>query len=117
VVQANKETLVVVQIETQDAVDATPSILGVAGVDVVFLGLTDLSLALGVLGQTTHPDVEGAVQTAVDAVAGSDAALGVLVGGASAVENWRDRGARCIAVSLEGLIRESSRSFQSALRA
>ena len=115
--QANKETLVVVQIETQEAVDAAPSILEVAGVDVVFLGLTDLSLALGVPGQTTHPDVERAAQTVVDAVAHSEAALGVLVGGASAAESWRERGARYIAVSLEGLIRESSRSFQSALRA
>jgi 4-hydroxy-2-oxoheptanedioate aldolase len=117
VTRANAETLVVVQIETQEAVEATPSILDVEGVDVVFLGLTDLSLALGVPGHTTHADVEDAAQTVVAAVMGSHAALGVLVGNSAAAETWRDRGARYIAVSLEGLIRESSRAFQSAVRA
>jgi 4-hydroxy-2-oxoheptanedioate aldolase len=116
VARANAETLVVVQIETPEAVEATPSILEVEGVDVVFLGLTDLSLAFGVPGQITHPDVERAAQSVVDAVTASAAALGVLVGNSSAAATWRDRGARYIAVSLEGLIRESSRSFQSALR-
>ena len=116
VARSNEETLVVVQIETPEAAAAVPDILEVDGVDVVFLGLTDLSQALGVPGQTTHPDVETAARAVADAVTASRAALGVLVGNAAAAVAWRDRGARYIAVSLEGLIRESSQAFQAAVR-
>lgn len=75
-----------------------------------------LSQALGVPGQTEHPDVQHAAQRVADLVAPSNAALGVLVGNAAAAGSWRDRGARYIAVSLEGLIRDSSQSFQKAVR-
>jgi hypothetical protein len=47
-------------------------------------------------------------------VTSSGTALGVLVGNAAAASAWRNRGARYIAVSLEGLIRESSQTFQNA---
>jgi len=113
---SNDETLVVVQIETPEAVAAVPDILTVDDVDVVFLGLTDLSQALGVPGQTSHPDVEQAAQAVAGAVTVSRVALGVLVGNAAAAVAWRERGARYIAVSLEGLIRESSQAFQTAVR-
>ena len=116
VARSNEETLVVVQIETPEAVAAVPNILEIDDVDVVFLGLTDLSQALGVPGQTGHPDVERAAQTVAEKVSASSAALGVLVGNASAAVAWRERGARYIAVSLEGLIRESSQTFQTAVR-
>jgi 4-hydroxy-2-oxoheptanedioate aldolase len=117
VARSNQETLVVVQIETPEAVAAVPDILAVPDVDVVFLGLTDLSQALGVPGQTGHPDVERAAHQVTEAVTSSGAALGVLVGSAAAAVAWRDRGARYIAVSLEGLVRESSLAFQEAVRA
>src|SRR5580765_7304429 len=103
VARSNEETLVVVQIETPAAVAAVPEILAVDDVDVVFLGLTDLSQALGVPGQTTHPDVERAARAVAEKVSASAAALGVLVGNAAAAVEWRERGARYIAVSLEGL--------------
>ena len=113
VARSNEETLVVVQIETPQAVAAVPEILAVEDVDVVFLGLTDLSQALGVPGQTGHPEVEHAAQTVADAVTSSGTALGVLVGNAAAASAWRNRGARYIAVSLEGLIRESSQTSRT----
>ncbi len=100
-----------------EAVAATPAILAVDDLDVVFLGLTDLSQDLGVPGQTSHPDVEQAALQVAAAVTASAIALGVLVGNAVAAETWRNRGARYIAVSLEGLIRESSLAFQTAVRA
>jgi 2-keto-3-deoxy-L-rhamnonate aldolase RhmA len=82
----------------------------------VVLGLTDLSLALGVPGQTSHPDVERAAEMVAEAVTASDAALGVVVGNAATALVWRERGARYVAVSL-GLIRESSEASQTAVRA
>jgi 4-hydroxy-2-oxoheptanedioate aldolase len=115
VAQANSETLVVVAIETHEAIDELPEITGVDGVDVVFVGPTDLSQSLGLPGETNHPDVEHAMNEIVEATARSDCALGVLVSSATDARSWRERGARYIAISLEALIREGSRGFLSTV--
>jgi 4-hydroxy-2-oxoheptanedioate aldolase len=114
--QANRETLVIAQIETGAAVEALPAIVAVDGIDVIFVGVTDLSNSLGVPGQTGHPDVERAIERILETVAKSSCALGVLVSNAEAAVGWRERGARYIAVSLEGLIVDSSRRYLSSVR-
>ncbi len=54
---ANRETMVVVQIETAAAVAKCEEIASVDGVDVVFVGPVDLSQSLGFPGQRYHPAV------------------------------------------------------------
>ncbi len=49
--QANRETLVVIHIETAEAVDRLPEIAAIDGIDVIFIGPTDLSQSYGVTGQ------------------------------------------------------------------
>src|SRR5665811_1561957 len=58
---ANAETLVVVQVETATGVENVEEIAAVDGVDVVFIGPTDLSHSLGHVGNTSHPDVQRAM--------------------------------------------------------
>ena len=53
--EANQETLVCVQVETTEALARTEEIASVDLVDLVFLGPTDLSSAMGYPGQPTHP--------------------------------------------------------------
>lgn len=48
---ANRELLTIVQIETREAVDQIDEIAAVPGVDMLYLGPGDLSVALGVPGQ------------------------------------------------------------------
>ncbi len=55
--EANRETMVIVQVETLQAVDNLKEILAVKGTDVVFIGPTDLSSVMGYPGQTSHPEV------------------------------------------------------------
>jgi 2-dehydro-3-deoxyglucarate aldolase/4-hydroxy-2-oxoheptanedioate aldolase len=58
----NAERLVVIQIETLPSLEACEQIAALDGVDVLFVGPNDLSIALGVPGQLTHPLVEGAIE-------------------------------------------------------
>jgi 4-hydroxy-2-oxoheptanedioate aldolase len=51
---ANRDTRVVVHIETEAGADAAAEIAAVDGVDVLFFGALDLSHDMGVPGQTTH---------------------------------------------------------------
>lgn len=115
--RANAETLVVVQVETREALAQVPAIAAVDGVDVVFVGPTDLSQALGVPGQLGHPLVEEAYGTIAGAVAASGAALGVLVADAEGARRWRERGARYVAVTVDSLLVRSARALLADLRA
>jgi 2-keto-3-deoxy-L-rhamnonate aldolase RhmA len=64
---ANDETVVVAQVEHIDAARAIKSIVGVAGVDAVFIGPYDLSASMGKPGRLQDPDVREAVDTVIGA--------------------------------------------------
>ncbi len=116
VAEANNETLVSVHIETEDALDNLPDIVGVDGVDVIFVGPTDLSNSLGLPGDVQNPRVQSALQRCVDAVAGSGKALGIMVPNAAAACQWKSRGAKYIATSLESVLNPACRSYLKAVR-
>lgn len=69
----NDERLVMIQIETPSALEACEEIAALDGVDVLFVGPNDLSIALGVPGKLTDPLVEGAI----DRVAAACRAAGI----------------------------------------
>lgn len=52
--RANEESFVAVQIETANAVEEVDAIAAVDGLDMLFVGPSDLSQALGVPGEFTH---------------------------------------------------------------
>lgn len=60
--QANRETFVAIQIETAQAVEHVDAIAAIEGVDHLFLGPSDLSQDLGVLGQFLHPQCIAAIE-------------------------------------------------------
>lgn len=75
---SNDETLVAVMCESAQAVKNIREIVRVPGIDAVFIGAYDLSQSLGVPGQTTHPLVEEAVQTVLDACLEADIIPGIV---------------------------------------
>jgi len=58
---ANRETLLVAQIETAAGVRNVEQIAAVSGIDVLWIGHFDLSNSLGIPGQFTHPQFQDAV--------------------------------------------------------
>jgi 4-hydroxy-2-oxoheptanedioate aldolase len=114
--QANAETLIAIHIETIDAVRQLPEIVKVDGLDVIFIGPTDLSHSLGQPGDVQHPTVQAAIQQIVDTVATTNLALGIMVGSTPAAQQWRERGARYIAIGLEALLVPAARSYLQAAR-
>lgn len=115
VAQANDATMVVIQVETRAAVERVGEIAAVEGIDVVFVGPTDLSQAFGVTGQTGHPVLEEVYDRIAEAVLASPAALGVLVADEAGAERWKQRGARYIAVTIESLVSSRARGFLRAV--
>ena len=59
---ANQETVLILQIESQQAYDNLDEIAEVPGIDVLFLGPMDLSASLGVITQMQDPAVQEIMQ-------------------------------------------------------
>lgn len=57
---ANQETLVIVMLETPDAIAQADEIAAVPGLDVILIGTNDLCAELGIPGEFAHPKVEAA---------------------------------------------------------
>ena len=88
----NAETLVVLQIETQLAVDRCEELLDVPGVDVVMIGPADLSINLGVPGEFTHPTFIAAYEKVRDACLKRGIAPGTHNRSLQLMQMWKEKG-------------------------
>ncbi|MGG5807772.1 HpcH/HpaI aldolase family protein [Falsiroseomonas sp. CW058] len=61
--ELNREILVVVMIETPEAVRNAEAIAATPGVDVLMFGTSDLTSTMGIPGQMGHPEVRKAYET------------------------------------------------------
>ena len=98
---ADDEMCLVVQIETKVGLDALDDILTVDGVDAVFIGPSDLSANLGHIGNVGAPEVVTAVATALDKIAASDKASGIMALDPAAAKGYLARGVDFVAVSID----------------
>jgi 2-keto-3-deoxy-L-rhamnonate aldolase RhmA len=109
--RANRETVVIAQIESPRGIENADEILSVPGIDLVWLGQFDLSLGLGVPGQFDHPSYLEAVDHLVRAAQARRIPLGQLVGSVEAGREMRERGFEVIAFAdiwvFERALRES----------
>ncbi|HVY15904.1 MAG TPA: aldolase/citrate lyase family protein [Rhodopila sp.] len=63
----NQEILTVVMLESPEAIRNADAIAALEGIDVLFIGTSDLTAELGISGQMGHPKVVEAYQTVGDA--------------------------------------------------
>jgi 2-dehydro-3-deoxyglucarate aldolase/4-hydroxy-2-oxoheptanedioate aldolase len=111
-----ENTLVVVQIERQQAVDNLEEMLSVPGVDVACLGYMDLSVDMGIPDQMEHPRMVAAVQRVIDVAESKGIAAGFISPDRAAVQSWVQRGMRFISHSNDSyLLEEAARSAMRAL--
>lgn len=104
--RANRETVVVVQIEHTRSVENIEEILAVPGVDVVFMGPYDLSASMGITAQFDHPRMKTAIKRVLQACENAKVLPGIHVVPPSIDEVKRrlDEGFRFIAYSLDILM-------------
>ena len=110
-VRANRETMVIVHIETAAAAAAVEDYIEIDGVDVLFVGPTDLSHSLGHPGNPGHPDVRRVMERVAEVVVASDKTLGIFAGTAAVAADWYDRGARYFTTGLEGIIKQGTQAY------
>jgi 4-hydroxy-2-oxoheptanedioate aldolase len=89
---ADEETLVVVQIETMEAVKNIEDICSVEGVDVTYIGPADLSASYSSLGNMGHPEVQKAIDTVYDATKAAGLAAGIHEASGSTIKARIEKG-------------------------
>lgn len=114
----NRETLCVIQIERQQALDNLDEMLAVPGVDVACMGCMDLSIDLGVPGQVDHPKMVAAIQKVVDCAKKNDIASGIIIGQMEKVNHWVQAGMRFASYATESmLLKDGAAAAVSRLKA
>jgi len=116
VARTNRETLTVIHIETIAAVDAIEEYVKIDDLDVLFLGPTDLSQSMGLVGQKGHPRLLEAMDRVAQVVASSDKTLGIFVSSLQNAEEWIGKGARYICTGMEGFMTAGMTEFLSGVR-
>ena len=99
---AHNWLLTVTQIETPEAVDNCEEIAAVDGVDVLFVGPTDLSYNMGIRDQLDHPRFIAALEKVSAAAKKHGKAAGILVHNPSLVAKCRDLGYTFVALGSDG---------------
>lgn len=115
VAQANRETLVCAQLEDAEALDNAEEILAVEGIDVFFIGPSDLSQSLGYPGQLEAPPVREAMDTLFGKIRAAGRIAGS-AGSASALVRYRAQGALYLYTHLTRILQEGAAAFWKAVR-
>ena len=98
---ANDEMCLVVQVENRAGLDAIDDMIAIDGVDAIFIGPSDLSANLGHIGNPGAPEVVAEIETALDKIAASDKASGIMALDPAVARAYLDRGVDFVAVAID----------------
>ena len=115
---ANEELLVVLQpLESEKGLANLAAIAGIPGVDLISLGLGDLSQAVGAPLQADAPKVREAHENALRTCREKGVATYALVHDAAGLKKWMDRGVRVFVIgSDDGVFYHGCRGLMDSLR-
>ena len=92
IAESNRETMVIIQIETREAVENIDDIVAVEGVDAVLIGRLDLSQALEIPGKTDDPIVADAVDRVIEAAGKAGVTVGLFELDAQRANDYKVQG-------------------------
>lgn len=115
VTDANDETLVIAQIETERGLANAEEIAAVDGVDAIFAGPADLSGSLGVFGEWESDRLAAAMERVADAAAAEGLLAGTLAVRPEDIDLRAEQGFECIIVGKDAAyIADGSREAMAA---
>ncbi len=115
---ASGALLTIVQIESPEAVRNAPEIAACDGVDVLFIGPSDLSHSMGMLGDFTNPEFEAAIARTAEAAKANGKQCGILLPAPADLPKYLAAGYRFIASGSDAvLLNNAARALTQSLRA
>ena len=113
---ASDNILGIVQIETLEVLNHLDAIAALEGVDVLFVGPADLSMALGHFGEYEHPQFLEALQETINAARKVGKAAGIIVFDPDDFSKYHQQGMRMIACGSDvGFVARGARQLAQKL--
>lgn len=114
---SNRETFVIVQIETREALRNVDAILSVPGVDAALIGPNDLSIALGVPGRLRDPVLDDAIERLMVSAATHSVYPAIHTNDVALSTAWAHRGMRLVSISSDvGFLQQAAADAVQAIR-
>jgi 2-keto-3-deoxy-L-rhamnonate aldolase RhmA len=115
--RANETTFIAVQAETTQAIENLESIAATPGIDAVFVGPTDLSVSMGIPGQTNHPKEADMIASVIGICRKQKVIPGIHMSNVDILKDWIDKGMRFITFSSDvDLLTKAASESLSRLR-
>lgn len=108
---SNEHTVVITHIETVEAVNNLEAILTVKGIDVLFVGPSDLSVSMGYPGNPGHPEVQATIAGCLKRIAAAGITPGVLITNKDEFHRYASLGARFMPVMATTVIVEAMKGL------
>jgi 4-hydroxy-2-oxoheptanedioate aldolase len=99
--EANAQVCLLVQAETREALNNLEAIAATEGVDGIFIGPADLSASLGHVANPGHPEVQAAIDDAIERITRAGKAAGILTTDEALARRYLGMGATFVAVGLD----------------
>jgi 4-hydroxy-2-oxoheptanedioate aldolase len=107
----------IVQIETAEVLEHLDEVAALDGIDVLFIGPSDLSMALGIFGQFDHPLFKDALKATMQAAQKAGKVVGILLPHLDDFTKYHEMGMRLIASGSDGtFVAEGARNLANKLK-
>ena len=113
---ANEETLVITHVENLQAAANLDEMMSVAGIDIIFVGPTDLSSSMGYPGQMNHPEVQAMIEKLVRQIKAGGKAAGTIAHDFDSLKKAKERGFQYIAYGVVQALAKASRDYLASAR-
>jgi 4-hydroxy-2-oxoheptanedioate aldolase len=115
--RAHEEICLLLQVETQAALDNIETICAVEGVDGVFIGPADLHASLGYPGEIANPKVKPLIDEAIRRIRKAGKAPGILTPNEADARHWLECGALFVAVGADvGILARGAEALAAKFR-
>jgi len=101
---SNERALMLPQCETVEALEHIEEIVQIEGLDGIFIGPFDLSIAMGIPAQFNHPDFQAAVERVFEACKKAGKLCMILGNTVEESKNYLERGFDAVAYSMDAYI-------------
>lgn len=98
---ANTDIKLIIQIETIKLIEKIDDVLGIPGIDAIFVGPADLSWSMGLKGNSDHPDFEAAILKVAQACHKYEVPWGMPLGDVDSFFVRFKQGARLLSVGAD----------------